>query len=60
MEAMRQACIQAALGELLTDKTGTSDDEAYNRAVRDVISAMQSIDDRTLSEASIVPGSPTP
>ncbi len=51
-EAMRQACIEAALAELLTDATGISDDEAYNRAIADVVAAIRAIDASQLATAA--------
>lgn len=50
-ETMRQACIEAALAELLTDATGISDDEAYNRAIADVVAAIRAIDASQLATA---------
>jgi hypothetical protein len=38
-ESIREA-IEAARGEYLHDDTGTSEDEAYNQAVSDVVAAI--------------------
>ncbi|MET8378086.1 hypothetical protein [Streptomyces microflavus] len=38
-EALREA-IEAARGEYLEEATGTSEDEAYNQAVSDVVAAI--------------------
>lgn len=35
--------IDAARGEYLNDQTGTPEDEAYNRAVNDVVSAISAL-----------------
>lgn len=38
--AALQEAIEAARGEYLHDQTGTPEDEAYNRAVSDVVAAI--------------------